>query len=270
MPRNWCFTLNNPERQINWPEAARYAVWQKERGENGTEHYQGYVEFKHNKTLDAVKNILPEHTGKHGEELSNKPLLTPRKRRLVLKDLGNTANSPYRNKGFRTDLLELKEAIEEGKHERDLYQLPAMWNYHRAALSYQRLITKPRTWITRVYVLIGEPGTGKTRYCQTVAPNAYWKQPSTWWDDYNGEDDVVLDDFYGWLPYHTMLRLCDRYPLLVESKGGQRAFLAKRLFITSNKHWRDWYPNLANIGALERRIREYGTEITDLTQTLLE
>ncbi|AUM61848.1 Rep [uncultured virus] len=270
MPRNWCFTLNNPTEQITWPDSARYAIWQKERGENGTEHYQGYVEFRHNKILDAVRNILPRAHWESRRGTQQQAIAYASKEDTRIEGPWTHGELALSRQGFRTDLLELKEAIEEGTSERDLYQLPAMWTHQRAALSYMRLIQPPRTWITRVFLLIGEPGTGKTRFCQRVAPGAYWKQPSIWWDDYNGESDVIIDDFYGWLPYHTMLRLCDRYPLLVESKGGQRAFLAKRLFITSNKPWTEWYPNLANIGALERRIREYGTIITDMTQSLIE
>lgn len=75
-------------------------------------------------------------------------------------------------------------------------------------------------------------------------PNAYWKQRSQWWDNYNGEAVVVLDEFYGWLPYDTLLRLCDRYPLLVESKGGQIQFSATTLIITTNKRPDKWYNNV--------------------------
>jgi len=44
--RNWVFTLNNPERQLVWESddnIIKYAVWQLERGEQGTPHYQGMI-----------------------------------------------------------------------------------------------------------------------------------------------------------------------------------------------------------------------------------
>ena len=70
---------------------------------------------------------------------------------------------------------------------------------------------------------------------------AYWKQRSNWWDGYSTQETVVLDEFYGWLPFDLLLRLCDRYPLLVETKGGQVQFVAKTIIITSNSLPSNWY-----------------------------
>lgn len=61
------------------------------------------------------------------------------------------------------------------------------------------------------------------------------------------------DDFYGWMPYDTLLRLCDRYPLLIETKGGQTIFLAKTIIITSNNTPAQWYKNV-NLKAFIRRV----------------
>jgi len=45
--RNWCFTLNNPEDELDFTEFpfCDYAIWQKEVGENGTPHFQGRIDF---------------------------------------------------------------------------------------------------------------------------------------------------------------------------------------------------------------------------------
>lgn len=59
--RNWCFTVNNPDIDDILPDHAdiRYVVWQRERGAEGTEHWQGYVEFDKPMRLAAVKLWLP-------------------------------------------------------------------------------------------------------------------------------------------------------------------------------------------------------------------
>lgn len=47
----WVFTVNNPEEQLSpqfW-EDCRLAAWQLEMGEEGTPHFQGYVEFNRRK-----------------------------------------------------------------------------------------------------------------------------------------------------------------------------------------------------------------------------
>lgn len=53
---------------------------------------------------------------------------------------------------------------------------------------------------------------------------------------------MVLDDYDGGLPYDTLLRLCDRYPMIVPVKGGHVPFLAKRVISTSNIGWSEGYP----------------------------
>lgn len=58
--KNWVFTINNPTNTEDCPKdwpGYRYIVYQREKGETGTEHYQGYVIWKSNKTLTAVKKI---------------------------------------------------------------------------------------------------------------------------------------------------------------------------------------------------------------------
>lgn len=56
--KNWVFTWNNPVGDIEWPDCVNYAVHQLEMGENGTYHFQGYVEFKTNKRLTGCAKIL--------------------------------------------------------------------------------------------------------------------------------------------------------------------------------------------------------------------
>ena len=64
--RSFVFTWNNPDLDENTladrlktlPKV-RYAVFQLEVGENGTPHYQGYIEFTQTVTWTALKNINP-------------------------------------------------------------------------------------------------------------------------------------------------------------------------------------------------------------------
>ena len=50
-----------------------------------------------------------------------------------------------------------------------------------------------------------------------------------WWDNYAQEEIIILDEFYGWLPYCEMLRLLDRYPCQVETKGGSINFAPNKI-----------------------------------------
>ena len=58
----YCFTVNNPGE---WTPASvwdanimDYMIAQKERGEQGTEHYQGYVRFKAPCTLGGARTLF--------------------------------------------------------------------------------------------------------------------------------------------------------------------------------------------------------------------
>jgi len=76
----------------------------------------------------------------------------------------------------------------------------------------------------------------------------------TWWDGYEGQHTVIIDEFYSWLRYDFFLRLTDRYPLQVETKGGSVQFVSRRIVFTSNTQPTEWYPNIQDRAAFNRRI----------------
>lgn len=56
----WVFTINNPDNfRPQFIDATMdYLVWEIERGEQGTEHVQGYVRFKTRKHLEAAQRLI--------------------------------------------------------------------------------------------------------------------------------------------------------------------------------------------------------------------
>lgn len=124
-----------------------------------------------------------------------------------------------------------------------------------------------------ILIYWGDSGTGKTRKAIEENPDAYLLSKArdgkgVWWQGYSGQKTVIIDEFYGWIPYDTLLKICDRYPYEIEFKGGSTQLAANKIIITSNKPWEEWYgPELGEktamngetFAALRRRIREYGT-----------
>lgn len=267
----WCWTLNNPtveEHQVlellDLEPLVQYLVFQKEQGLQGTPHFQGYLELSSRKTISQVRNLLGGRA--HVERRKGTP---EEARTYCMKDDGRldgpwefgvfVATTGSTNlTGRRTDLITIKERITRGASEREIAdEFFGVWcQYHGAFRRFRTLVTSNRQWKTNVTVIVGPPGTGKSRYAMDNYPEAYWKQRSQWWDNYEGQDSVVLDDFYGWLPYDVLLRICDRYPLLVETKGSQANFCAKYLLITSNATPAQWYKNVV-IEAFVRRIDKW-------------
>lgn len=140
-------------------------------------------------------------------------------------------------------LSRAKDLLEAGKTQLDIANEDfELWvKYHKAFQHYALLSSQPRITKTEICVIQGPTGSGKSHYCREYDSEAYWKPRSNWWDGYTNQSTVIIDEFYGWLPYDLLLRLGDQYPLQVEVKGGSVNFNSKKLFITTNKHPSTWY-----------------------------
>jgi len=153
----------------------------------------------------------------------------------------------------------IKARIDGGARDAEIAEddFPMYIKHYRGIGMYRSLVSKPRNHAMNVIVIQGPTGTGKSKYCMdTYGPDAYWKQRSNWWDNYQNHTTVVIDEFYGWIPFDTLLRICDRYPLQLETKGGQVNFVADTIIITTNAVPERWYKN-AYFKAFVRRVNTW-------------
>jgi len=264
--RRWCFTLNNPTPAElvhtlweQWPHL-RGGVCQLERGDNGTPHYQGYVQFARPTRLAALKGLLARAhwESARGDSAANLIYCTKEEGRL---------DGPWRigeivDQGDRTDWARLKDDLDAGASELELSEKHfKLWVTHRNGIdAYRRLHTPKRDFRTDLIVLSGPPDTGKSSTARLLAgEDAYWFNCDKWWDDYTGNRVVVFDEFGGGaVPFRLLLTLADRYPVKVEVKGAMREFTSHCIIITSNKTPQDWYdPQKCVLPALYRRITIY-------------
>ncbi|AUM61728.1 Rep [uncultured virus] len=266
--RNWVFTINNhTDKDVprKWTGVA-YCVWQEERGASGTPHLQGYVVFTNARAMAGLKKV---HSTAHwavrmGSHAQAKEYCQKEETRVSGPWTIGEYNEPDgAGQGKRNDLDRMKEMIDSGSSLTKLWDehFGEMVKYSRAMREYMILKGgNKRNWLTVTTVYWGPTGTGKTKTVQERAgPNAYWmKQPgagqSVFFDGYDGEEDVVIDEFYGWIPWSVMLKMLDRYPLLVDTKGGAVQFAPKRIWITSNQEPSTWYKNINDVSPLLRRL----------------
>jgi len=107
-------------------------------------------------------------------------------------------------------------------------------------------------------VYIGPTGTGKSHAAWNEGGmDSYPKDPLTkFWDGYQGQSNVIIDEFRGIVSISHLLRWLDNYPMLVEIKGSAVVLKATNFWITSNLHPRLWYPDLdeTTMQALLRRL----------------
>ena len=125
----------------------------------------------------------------------------------------------------------------------------------------------------KVYLLVGPTGTGKTYWAYQKYEKIY--QPiitkdKIWWDGYNQESVILLDDYRGEITYSKLLTLLDKYPKTGEVKCSSVALNYSTVIITSNHHISEWYPNLSHsdLDPLRRRIQTGGLyEIRQISDT---
>ena len=250
---------------------------------SGTEHLQGYLEVKVPCRLTALKRLSSRShwekargTREQCVDYCSKTETSIGEPHVYIEGEWNiysesTADSLRELMGIKTGtssstssnkqrLLKIQSELSKGDstilediadNEFDLWV-----RHYRAFERYLLLKTKPRNHEVEVHVLQGPTGTGKSRWALDNYPGAYWKQRSQWWDGYTSHETVVIDEFYGWLPFDLLLRVCDRYPLLVETKGGQVQFVAKRIIITTNQLPSQWYRSVY-FPSFVRRVTEW-------------
>ena len=154
----------------------------------------------------------------------------------------------------------MKESIDDGATLLDLYEghFSSTVRYARGFKEYMNLRVPPRNTMPEVSLYYGAPRTGKSARAHREYPDAYHHDGSKWWDGYCAHDAVIIDDFYGSIAIHRLLKLLDRYPCQVETKGGYTQFVPTKIVITSNHHVDEWYPDASasQLAALRARFSE--------------
>lgn len=263
--RNYCFTSFDQTQTLNLRNSAlcKYICWGEEIcPDTGKSHDQGYIELHEPCRITKLKSIAPtvHFEKRYGTQ---DDAINYCKKDGKFQEHGEKS----KGQGFRTDLEELKENLDNGKDLKYISEsnFSCFMKYQKGISQYQILHSKPRDWPTNLEIHVGEPGSGKSHQARERFPNAYWMMRPTsekiWFDGYTNQDTIILDDFYGWIPWDLLLRLADKYPLRLETKGGSVECVIKNLIITSNKKPNEWYKNLikskTDFLPLARRITLY-------------
>lgn len=260
--RYWCFTLNNPTALLDFTDTiVTYAIYSEEIGPSGTNHFQGYLELGRGQRMSYVRTLIPDaHISK---------AIDPDASVAYCSKIDSThIDGPYvygtrRTQGERSDLLSIKRRLDSGE---DLKSISASQGGFEACCKYFRFFQQYQVLQAtlnaredlEVIMFYGAPGTGKSHTALTLLPNAFWKQSDgIWWDGYMPNQDIVIDDYHGWLPFSTMKRVLDKYPVCGQTKGNQVPLTPRSIVITTNSLCDAWYKSEALqhlMDALIRRI----------------
>lgn len=246
-PRSICFTLNNftPEELTHLQTSIdnghyKYIVFQQERGAAGTPHLQGYAQRDRPTSFAAWKGFIGGRIhieATRGTPQQNRDYCTKDADRIPGTLVVEHGEIPV--PGERRDLSAFVEACKDpSKSLTDLIDEhgDSFLRYNRGALAIRSAFASVRTFKTRIFWFYGSTGSGKTRAAHEIAPGAYWKQNSPWWCGYDPltHDDVIIDEYRcDFSKFTFLLSLFDRYPLIVQPKGGNLNFRSRRIFVTT-------------------------------------
>ena len=105
------------------------------------------------------------------------------------------------------------------------------------------------------YWIIGSPGIGKSYSVrEAYGSQLYLKSPNKWWDGYQGQMYVLLDDLDSpFLSYYLKI-WTDNYLFYGEIKGGIVECSYRVMFITSNYRINEIFKDDTLVKAIERRV----------------
>lgn len=273
--RNVCFTINNPEGLPQFEEGMRYLVYQEEIGDSGTYHLQGYCEFTSALVLGTAKALLGGANVHVERRMGSAEQAIAYCKRQFNEDgsdkrIHGTDFYEFgepKVQGQRTDLNGFRDAVLSGKRKRDLLDDHLMI-FARYPKLYDVINCKrpERDVPPIVTLLFGATGLGKSRFVYDTykGDDELYITPlsngTMWYDTYDGHKIVLIDDFAGKASHMhltTLLKLIDRYPQLVPTKGSHTWFYPTHVYITTNilpKDWYTWEHRGEQYLALERRF----------------
>lgn len=245
--RAWCFTHNHytDEDKEFWKNFnCRYIIFSCETAPTtGTPHLQGYFYLENAAKFDQIKKRIPQTVAifkANGSPEQNK--------RYCTKELN--AETHERGElpvnGRRNDLAACRAMVRES----GLWGIVDNFNCQgiRVAEKFLTYRETTRHWKPYVQWFWGPSGSGKTSEANRIFPledpdgdtkPIRYDKPknSKWWDRYDGQPNVIIDDIRpSFIPFLSLIDLLDQYPCTIEYKGGHRQFLARHIIITSVEH----------------------------------
>lgn len=256
---------------------AKYVVFNRELAPTtGTKHLQCYIQFTTSVRRDYVNRACNIGTQCHGHLELAKGNKRQNREYCTKSQTSDPAHQPSfeehgdveGHQGKRKDLEEWVQEIIEGQTiesaiDQDHYGFLAnVVKFKKGYDTLRQKVEQSKREMPTVYWFYGPTGTGKSKEAMEMFPDAFWYSEygsGQWWDGYEDQETVVLDDIRPeTFNYRFLLRLFDRYPMRVGCKGYTKPFIAKNIIVTAPSKPEQFYNTYIteDIRQLERRIHE--------------
>lgn len=262
--RNWCFTdfemLDFKKIYEQYTDIIRYIGWGKETcPSTGKTHNQGWIQFVNKKRMGGVKKVCQSkkiHLEPcRGDEKANEA--------YCAKEGNFQSLGVFVTQGQRSDLEQMYKKIKNGATAEELMDenFGLYCRYRGGIKDALEIANKKkckRFRHVKVEYVHGETGTGKTRWAMEQDPDLFKIHGTSlkWFDGYNGEKTLLIDEYANDVKITKMLGICDGYQLRLPIKGGFTYANWDRVIITSNIHYDDLHfqASQAHRDALKRRV----------------
>jgi len=149
--------------------------------------------------------------------------------------MASTEQGTPKQQGKRSDIHDVCELLDEKVPLNEIARNhPSAFVKHAKGFHAYKFATQVDR-VSKPYVewRWGTTGTGKTKGAIDKHPESFYiKDGTQWWDGYEQQDAIIIDDFDGRWPFRDLLRLLDWNPYQGQTKGGYVKINSPHIYIT--------------------------------------
>jgi len=260
----FCFTHNNYTDQdiLDFQNLdCKYIVFGKEVAPTtGTPHLQGYVYMTKLYTIKSMQKVKKSsYKVCKGTPEQNYNYCSKEDADYFERGVKPLSNKQKGQKGGDIEKKRWDDAVacaKSGNYDNIPGEILLRCYSSIKQITKDNLKTPPRGDSVCGVWIFGKSGCGKSRIARLIYPEFYDKMPNKWWDGYQNQPAVIIDDLD---PKHAVLshhikRWSDRYAFLAENKGGAIQIRPEVIIITSQYSPEEIFDDPKTVDALTRRF----------------
>ncbi len=267
--RDWVIVVNNPKlneqelfEYLKGLSHVRYFIFVRERGfgttdnPDGTEHQHIYMEFTQPKKFTTIKNLFTKETIGVNAHIAKRGFSRQSCVDYVRKTGNHKDKKPTQISevyeygelsfgGQRNDLIDMVDMCSNGYEPSEIFSAyPNQYARYSTFVSSMALQQKAQLYKrtfrdVEVWYIYGPSRTGKTSYVYNKHgfDNVYSATSydhGKWFDDYKGQDVLLLDEYRSNFDIASLLKYLDRYPLTVQCRYSNKTACFTKVYIVSN------------------------------------
>lgn len=248
-PKVRWFTITNHDLDFDYSKMDMNVIrWLAVAPETGSKtkkkHFQGFFYTRDQRSwgVRALKNLGAIFNGAHIEPMISK---IANNEWYCSKENELTHYGVMPKQGARDDIKETVDEITEGHITPNDICVENPGFYHQYGRTLEKafdiaMSKKFRTWMTTCTWWTGPSNSGKSHKAfENFHPDTHCIlefDDGGFWQNYKGQETVILNEFRGEIRFTKLLALIDKWPMYVKRKGKDPfPFLAKHIHITSVK-----------------------------------